>query len=50
MALPEGYSFTRPSDRGYTAVMPPQGMRYAMVLAEKEKQFQILLFQTITQI
>jgi hypothetical protein len=29
MALPEGYSFTRPSDRAYTAVMPPQGMRYA---------------------
>jgi hypothetical protein len=29
MALPEGYSFTRPSDRMYSGVMPPQGMRYA---------------------
>jgi len=29
MALPEGYSFTKPRDRGYTAVMPPPGMRFA---------------------
>ena len=29
MALPEGYSFTRPSDRMYSSVMPPPGMRFA---------------------
>jgi len=29
MALPEGYSFTRPSDRMYSSVMPPSGMRFA---------------------
>jgi hypothetical protein len=29
MALPEGYSFTRPSDRMYSSVMPRPGMRFA---------------------
>ena len=29
MALPEGYSFTRPGDRMYSGMMPSQGMRYA---------------------
>jgi hypothetical protein len=29
MALPEGYSFTRPNDRMYSSVMPSQGMEFA---------------------
>ena len=38
MALPEGYSFTRPNDRMYSGMMPSQGMRYAYGPGGERKQ------------
>ena len=38
MALPEGYSFTRPSDRMYSSVMPRPGMRFAYSPSGERKE------------